>query len=140
MGAKAVKIKYLPIRAEQLEGLEELRTGGLDELRRLVRFAKASRLSDPLQVLFEMALVRYYDPENPNGDLEDVAGHVLYRLSDLVPQQARALMPVRGPVGSLRHTGPSLEDWRAEWAAKFPKGEAQIPHLPGDPIELPGLV
>ena len=119
---------------EEPEYLGYLPIGDLDYLKELLDSCKKSKgkvsLEKLLESFFSLALVPFYDPMWDG--LKTHAGHVIYRLSDSVPEEKRrniAIYPANN--GSLimdKYPWASLEDWRAEWQ-KYHK------QIPGDDIK-----
>ena len=78
-----------------------------------------------LDWFFTMALLPYYDVMWTG--LRPEVGHLLYRLSDRVPEQERKdteIYPASGSEGSIIDQDGgrwhSLEDWRASWKKAHP--------------------
>jgi hypothetical protein len=124
-----------------LDRLAEIEPGSLEEIRLLLRYAGTTDLPDPLQTFFSMALAPFLDPRTCEQGrsmpvLPVLAGNVLYRLADLVPEQRRPFVVI---FTTESGTDFSLQDWREIWVANFKKGEESIPYFAGgDPLELPG--
>lgn len=82
--------------------------------------------------VFSMSLLGYYDAMW--GGLDRNAGHIIYRLSDHIPQEEREKISIYpSETGSIVMDafGPwdSLEDWRKQWKEGIEKSGETIPIL-----------
>ncbi len=135
--------KFFKFNWSYLDRMEEIEPGSLDEIRCLLRFVGTSpQLVDPLQTFFSMALAPFTDPRTCDRghcmpELPVLAGNVLYRVSDLVPELRRESLTIFETEAGVLF---SLEDWRRVWVLRFKKGEEAIPYFaPGAPLDLPGV-
>jgi len=99
-----------------------------------------------LRLFFSMALEPWHSPLYES--FKPNVGHIIYRLSDSVPQEEREVMPVcQSRTGSLTIRGKpwySLEDWRKEWErnnAPIPEFKKILPledmlRLPADALQF----
>lgn len=105
---------YLPI--GDLRYIEDL-LRGFKEIKDASSLDSLVSLDSLLEPFFSRALVPFYDAMWDG--LDTTAGHVIYRLSDLVPEEKRrniAIYPAS--TGSLiieQWNWATLEDWRKEW-------------------------
>lgn len=103
-----------------ITGLQTIREIFEDATRIMQEHGKDERFGR--EWLFSFGLLGYYDAMH--GGLKTDAGHVLYRLSDHVPEEERRSMEIYpSRDGSLTVEGnpwDSLEDWRRAWEKHYP--------------------
>jgi hypothetical protein len=89
----------------------------VNDMRKLVKIYRKHEME--MDFFFFCALMPYYQTEECETYLDQLAGHVIYRLSDSIPKEKREIMHVYpNNEGSLiidEHKWDSLEDWRKQW-------------------------
>lgn len=120
---------------EHFTELEDLTVGDIDMIRRTLLFIRAGHIDHPLQYFWTMVLLPYYDSVY-FSHLNQEAAYVLYRLSETVAPEVRALIQVypNGDEGWF-----TLEDWRTDFLSGLARGELDIPLISGTPPELPWM-
>lgn len=120
---------------EHFTELDDLSVGDIDMIRRTLLFIKAGPIDNPLQYFWTMVLLPYYDSVY-FSHLNQEAAYVLYRLSETMAPEVRALINVypNGDVGWF-----TLEDWRVDFISTLARGEDDIPLISGTPPELPWM-
>lgn len=119
------------------DALGELPLGDIPYLQELAKWYSENR-ELPLRHFFSRAIVPYYDPMWDGLKID--AGHIIYRLSDVIPPEERATMEIypsnTGSIIQLEdNTCPrwdSLEDWRTHWKRHHPIIPEYRKKLPGN--------
>lgn len=98
----------------------ESRIGDIPYLKELAKAIKEEINNEKkLEIFFSYALLPYYQQIDWDGIKTD-AGHIIYRLSDFLPEEKRskiAVYPNRNGGSLILNDNPwdSLEDWRKQW-------------------------
>jgi len=97
------------------------RIGDIPYLKELARAIKEDRMDfeKGVEWFFHCALLPYYQPIDWDGMNID-AGHIIYRLSDFLPEEKRSKIeiypnPHGGSLIINDYPWDSLEDWRKQW-------------------------
>jgi hypothetical protein len=97
------------------------RIGDIPYLKELARAIKEDRMDfeKGVEWFFHCALLPYYQPIDWDGMNID-AGHIIYRLSDFLPEEKRSKIeiypnPHGGSLIINDYHWDSLEDWRKQW-------------------------
>lgn len=100
---------------------EDLRLMDIEHLKKLSKAVKESKMNDineKIFFFFNYALLPYYEDVFWDGLAND-AGHIIYRLSDILPKEERQNMIIypsdNGSIIMNNSAWDSLEDWRKKW-------------------------
>lgn len=108
------------------EDFWELRLGDTEYLKEIIKVIKEdNKIADPIETFFFYALGPYYCPVGWDG-IKRNAGHIIYRLSDFLPEEKRSNIAIYpSEHGSLivnNYPWDSLGDWRKKWEKHYPNG------------------
>lgn len=81
-----------------------------------------------LGLFFSNALTPYYDCMWDG--MEPEVGHIIYRLSDNVPDDIRSCILIYPKMGKDEERWVTLSEWREEWERNCPEGIPNFDSLP----------
>src|SRR3989338_830086 len=121
-------------------------TFDINDLKELIRRIKEGRQNISLEELFRAVLGPYYEQQDEEPNMDRMVGHVIYRLSDGVPEEERRRMAIYPfSTGSLiprqdsLRVCDSLEDWRGHWEKLTGYNITKLAELPPSVQDIPLL-
>jgi hypothetical protein len=121
---------------------EDLRLMDIEHLKKLVKAINEFESNDKetkIRLFFSYALLPYYEDVFWDG-MKAEAGHIIYRISDLLPLEKRHCIEIypssHGSICINDHYWDSLEDWRKQWEVYNPVIPDFTRKIPSSLLEL----